>query len=827
MNSGFSDFQDLLNVTTSGQEIDAVKTELIALEEEVADNTANIATNATAISNNATAISNNLVLINNNTGSINTNTADISTNTGQLTFQLGLISDSITLINTNSTNITNNTANISTNDADIATNSSNISTNTSSISSKQDALTNNVQNLTTAEVSQLSNIGTSNITDVDWRGVQYLGNVQYDVNTKFNDKLNKFGDIMSGPLNMSNNDIYNPGLIGGFDLATFDSDISSLALNLGTETTRALNAEAALASDIAAINVDIPQITTNQTEIATNAADIVAVSGLAAANAAAVTLHGLDIYQNGLDITALDASKLSKSGGVMSGGLNLNGYPLWNATSVTSLGDVTVGANRYLRTDRIIPLTGTAIQLNGTTGLRANYIQSNFGTNSLNVQSNLDLNGNDLIDVGNINNASGAQINYLSGLTSDVQTQLNAKQGLIANGVASLTTSEVNQLKNIGTYVISSTAWRGAQYLTNITYDIHAEFGTKQDVLSNGVASLTTSEVNQLKNIGTYVISSTDWRGLQYMGSVTYDVNTKFNQKLSLTGGTMTGFLTTQGAHVDGTMFTASGYSGLMPGNIARKQLRIQHPFSTSYGWNIGNQASVSTSSSDMDLYFSVSRGAYGERVAAALYDQSGGTGKINFTGQHRCQPMFEFKESVVGLIVESTGRYMNFIKEGAECSQITCITINDSLPMVRLCNDAKSKKVFGVISAEEEKNRNYQVGVFASFYDKVDGDNRIYINGLGEGGIWVCNANGNLENGDYICSWSQGYGQKQDSEFLANYTVAKITMDCDFNPQLEETKKWRDGAWVMTGEFKPQYQMIELDDGMRAAFVGCTYHCS
>jgi len=459
MNSGFSDFQDLLNITTSGQEIDAVKTELIALEEEVADNTTNIATNATAISNNSTAISNNLVLINNNTASINTNATNISTNTGQLTFQLGLISDAVTLINNNSTNITNNTVNISTNDADIASLNLN----------KQNTLTNGVQNLTSAEVSQLANIGTSNISDVDWRGVQYLGNVQYDVNTKFNDKLNKFGDIMSGPLNMSNNDIYNPGLIGGYSLATF-------------------------ASDIAAINVDIPQITTNQADILTNSSNI-------SINAGGIAVHTIQIGQNSNDIVALDSSKLSKSGGIMtglleatsidftgslnnisalelsrldnitsnvqtqlnsrvttstglqnlttsevnqlknigtyvisstawrgltfmsnvtydvddrfstkldisggtmSGGLNLNGYPLWNATSVTSLGDVTVGSNRYLRTDRIIPLTGTAIQLNGTTGLRANYIQSNFGTNSLNVQSNLDLDGNDLIDVGNI-----------------------------------------------------------------------------------------------------------------------------------------------------------------------------------------------------------------------------------------------------------------------------------------------------------------------------------------------------------------------------------------------------------------------------------------
>ena len=39
-------------------------------------------------------------------------------------------------------------------------------------------------------------------------------------------------------------------------------------------------------------------------------------------------------------------------------------------------------------------------------------------------------------------------------------------------------------------------------------------------------------------------------------------------------------------------------------------------------------------------------------------------------------------------------------------------------------------------------------------------------INGAGEGGIFVCNSNGNIENGDCITSseyW--GYGEKQDDD--------------------------------------------------------------
>jgi hypothetical protein len=44
---------------------------------------------------------------------------------------------------------------------------------------------------------------------------------------------------------------------------------------------------------------------------------------------------------------------------------------------------------------------------------------------------------------------------------------------------------------------------------------------------------------------------------------------------------------------------------------------------------------------------------------------------------------------------------------------------------------------------------------------------------------------NGTLEARDYIttCDLS-GYGAKQSDDFLHNYTLAKITMDCDFNPK-------------------------------------------
>jgi hypothetical protein len=99
---------------------------------------------------------------------------------------------------------------------------------------------------------------------------------------------------------------------------------------------------------------------------------------------------------------------------------------------------------------------------------------------------------------------------------------------------------------------------------------------------------------------------------------------------------------------------------------------------------------------------------------------------------------------------------------------------------------------------------------------------------------MWICNINGNLENGDYICSSDiEGLGMKQADDLLHNYTVAKITMDCDFAPQLVKKKI------AVTVNGKIEFQDTDEDEReyktktvthngteYTMAFVGVTYHC-
>jgi hypothetical protein len=159
---------------------------------------------------------------------------------------------------------------------------------------------------------------------------------------------------------------------------------------------------------------------------------------------------------------------------------------------------------------------------------------------------------------------------------------------------------------------------------------------------------------------------------------------------------------------------------------------------------------------------------------------------------------------------------------------------------------------VFGVVDHQEQSGttRIQESGIGKVTQEKEWGDNRVIVNSLGEGAIWVANTNGNLVSGDYITTSNiAGYGQKQESEFLANYTVAKITMDCDFNPEdlpVQVIKKDAEGnnvldtygrlQWEDTDRTQKAYRIRYLTtDGQRtdqanavwtAAYVGCTYHC-
>jgi hypothetical protein len=257
--------------------------------------------------------------------------------------------------------------------------------------------------------------------------------------------------------------------------------------------------------------------------------------------------------------------------------------------------------------------------------------------------------------------------------------------------------------------------------------------------------------------------------------------------------------------------------------------------------WEITNQVFN-------DLVFSASSGGYGYLASGTNVVQ------IDFTGQHRSfidgVPYTEY-DNLEGLIVSANKNKYFDINEDITTGA-NAIQISQSLPLVSLSTKEKDKACFGVISGSEDpEKREYEQGRFVTGVQKQKGDQRAFINSVGEGAMWVTDINGPLESGDYITTSNvAGYGQKQGDDILHSYTVAKITMDCDFNPQdqpIQVIKKdeygvnvldehgqlqWEEHPTETEKAYKIRYldatgvQTDEANAVHTAAFVGCTYHC-
>jgi hypothetical protein len=183
------------------------------------------------------------------------------------------------------------------------------------------------------------------------------------------------------------------------------------------------------------------------------------------------------------------------------------------------------------------------------------------------------------------------------------------------------------------------------------------------------------------------------------------------------------------------------------------------------------------------------------------------------FTGQHVGHPEdYDLKSNVadyVGLTVCSAGTgYRSY--NGSTGDIIVgndAIAINESLPNIKLSSTSCDPSVMGVVSNRVDKNTLNTDGTFEEDDKPTGFQNSLYdrvrFNSVGEGALWVTDINGPIQNGDYVTTSNvAGYCMKQADDILHNYTVAKVTMPCDFNPILQPVKvskkvtKYKD-TWV------------------------------
>jgi hypothetical protein len=341
---------------------------------------------------------------------------------------------------------------------------------------------------------------------------------------------------------------------------------------------------------------------------------------------------------------------------------------------------------------------------------------------------------------------------------------------------------------------LSSTAPYNTADVMTLRSDGNVGIGTTSPSAKLDVVTSSTTPALWLRNSTNAAgcrVYMTDKSDNSQFGTLTY----LHVDSSSLGAGNRLHFSTNQSKSVfstEGTLMIGvdgkdNGYMTNAAGS-GRKNLWIQstHGGNTSqnYGWWIGAQ-NQTPSSSDNDLYFGVVRN--GTITVPALIQDNRSQTEMNFTGQHRTfvkdTPTQQLQDKE-GLIVSADQN--DFIRmSGGVARGNEAITTNESLPIVSFSTKSNDKKCFGVVSTTEDPENRVEIhGNFASNMRKELGDTRVYINSVGEGAVWVTDINGPLESGDYITTSNvAGYGMRQEDDILHNYTVAKITMDCDFNP--------------------------------------------
>ncbi|MBA4373491.1 MAG: hypothetical protein C0402_11600 [Thermodesulfovibrio sp.] len=170
--------------------------------------------------------------------------------------------------------------------------------------------------------------------------------------------------------------------------------------------------------------------------------------------------------------------------------------------------------------------------------------------------------------------------------------------------------------------------------------------------------------------------------------------------------------------------------------------------------------------------------GTYGVKGNGSLMDfyASGpGSNYGPFTGSHEVRLSTDTKVVIVpGMLTSTTGNTAKRLTDNGE------VSLSSTLPTVRISDTPNDPAVFGALVKETQSPGG-------DWYTAKPGDRFGIVNALGEGRLWVSDANGPISAGDLITTSSlPGYGQKQDDDVLHSYTAAKATETVDWDTVTE-----------------------------------------
>jgi hypothetical protein len=134
------------------------------------------------------------------------------------------------------------------------------------------------------------------------------------------------------------------------------------------------------------------------------------------------------------------------------------------------------------------------------------------------------------------------EFNYLNGVTSNIQTQLDAKQATITGGATTITSSDLTVSRALesngsGKVAVSSVTSTELGYVSGVTSALQTQIDGKQATITGAATSITSSDLTSNKALtsdgsGKVAASSVTSTELGYLSGTTSAVQTQLDAKL-------------------------------------------------------------------------------------------------------------------------------------------------------------------------------------------------------------------------------------------------------------------------------------------------------